>query len=267
MTAFLRRIYGLILRHLYILPRNYSRWLDIIYWPLLDLLVWGYTTVYINRSGAGHDLNFVVLFIGALISWDVLFRAQQAITITFLEDVWARNILNLFVSPVTPFEFLTGAVTYGMLKHGITMSVMTVMAYALYDYNYFTIGLGLIPAILNLLLFGWALGIVTTGLILRYGQSAEVLAWGLAFLTQPFIGVFYPVSIMPRFFQVVAHFLPPTYVFEELRSIVIHHQYIPGHMYIAFSLNIVYMAVATLFFNMLWKNVKRKGYLARLGNE
>jgi ABC-2 type transport system permease protein len=200
--GFSSRITGLILRHLFLLPKNFSRWLDIFYWPLLDLLVWGFTTVYLNRQGSAGSINFVVLFIGALISWDVLFRAQQSITVTFLEDVWSRNILNLFVSPLTPTEFLLGALVYGMIRHMITISFMALVAFWLYDYNYFSLGFALIPAIGNLLLFGWALGIVTTALILRYGQSAEVLAWGLAFLVQPFVGVFYPVDTLPALFQV-----------------------------------------------------------------
>lgn len=262
----LRRIEGLVLRHLFLLPRNFSRWLDIFYWPLLDLLVWGYTTVYLNRSGSS-GINFVVLFIGALISWDVLFRAQQSITITFLEDVWSRNILNLFVSPLTPVEFLTGALLYGMIRHTVTMSFMALVAFWLYDYNYFSLGFYLIPAILNLLLFGWTLGIVTTALILRYGQSAEVLAWGLAFIVQPFVGVFYPVDTLPRFFQAVSKLLPPTYVFTELRELVIYKRFDAGQMWMAFALNLVYLWLAKLFFDVLWRNVKEKGYLTRLGNE
>ncbi|MHB9155258.1 MAG: ABC transporter permease [Endomicrobiales bacterium] len=264
--GFSKRITALVLRNLFLLPRNFSRWLDMFYWPLLDLLVWGYTTVYLTRANPG-GMNFVVLFIGALISWDVLYRAQQTITVTFLEDVWSRNILNLFVSPLTPTEFLLGSLIYGLLRHMITMSFMALMAFWIYDYNYFALGFALIPAILNLLLFGWALGIMTTALILRYGQSAEVLAWGLAFMIQPFVGVFYPLETLPRFFQAVARFLPPSYVFTELREIVINKRFFPEQMLIAFALNIVYLAAAGFFFNWLWRIVKKKGYLTKLGNE
>ena len=235
------------------------------YWPLMDLLVWGFTTVYLTKSTAG--INFVVLFIGALISWDILFRAQQAITVTFLEDVWSRNILNLFVSPLTPAEFMVGALVYGLLKQFVTITFMAVAAFWFYDYNYFSLGFALIPAIFNLLLFGWSLGIVTTALILRYGQSAEVLAWGLAFLVQPFIGVFYPVETLPRAFQVISHILPPTYVFTSLRGIVLDHRFSFSDMLISLALNIVYFVIAVGFFTWLWHIVRRKGYLTRLGNE
>jgi ABC-2 type transport system permease protein len=265
--AFTNRITGLVLRHFYLLKRSFTRWLDIFYWPLLDLLVWGFTTVYLNKSGAGHGINFVVLFVGALISWDILFRSQQSITVTFLEDVWSRNILNLFVSPLTPTEFLFGALIFGMLKHFVTISFMALMAFWFYDYNYFSLGFYLVPAILNLLVFGWSVGIITTALLLRFGQSAEVLAWGLAFLIQPFVGVFYPIETLPRAFQLVSAALPPTYVFNELRLIVISKQFNPEMMWTAFLLNVVYLALAILFFNWLWKNVKMKGYLPKLGNE
>ena len=265
--AFFRRIGGLILRHAFLVPRNFARWLDIFYWPLLDLLVWGFTTVYLNSQSGASDINFVVLFLGALISWDVLFRAQQSITITFLEDVWSRNILNLFVSPLTPAEFLLGALTFGMIRHFFTISFMALVAFWLYDYNYFALGFYLVPAIFNLLLFGWSLGIVTTALILRFGQAAEVLAWGLAFLVQPFVGVFYPVDILPELFQTVSRFLPPTYVFAELREIVLNRQFVAWYMWAAFALNIFYLLAARAFFNRLWAAVRRKGYLTRLGNE
>jgi ABC-2 type transport system permease protein len=264
---FVLRIWGLMLRHMFLLPRNFSRWLDVFYWPLLDLLVWGYTTVYLNRSGGAGNINFVVLFVGALISWDVLFRAQQSITITFLEDVWSRNILNLFVSPLTPTEFLLGALFFGMVRHFFTITFMALMAFWLYDYSYFSLGWYLVPAIFNLLLFGWTIGIVTTALILRYGQSAEVLAWGLAFLVQPFVGVFYPVETLPTVFQAVSKLLPPTYVFSELREIVLYKRFNPGYIWMAFLLNMGYLLLARLFFSRLWRIVRNKGYLTRLGNE
>lgn len=266
MQGFVSRITGMIMRNLFLLPKSFARWMDMFYWPLIDLLVWGYTTVYLNAHSAG-GMNFIVLFIGALISWDVLFRAQQSITITFLEDIWARNILNLFVSPLTPTEFLVSSVSYGMLKHFITMSFMAVMAFWLYDYNYFSLGLALIPAILNLLVFGWSLGIVTTAMIIRFGQAGEMLAWGLAFLLQPFVGVFYPVETLPVFFQKVSLALPPAYVFAELRNIVLRKTFDPQAMFIAFALNIVYFALSAVFFNWIWRIVKKKGYLTRLGNE
>ncbi|MBN1822847.1 MAG: ABC transporter permease [Endomicrobiales bacterium] len=265
--AFVLRIYGLVLRHMFLVPRNFARWLDLFYWPLIDLLLWGYTTVYLNKSVAAGGINFVVLFIGALISWDVLFRAQQAVTVTFLEDVWSRNILNLFVSPLTPAEFLLGALAYGVIKQFITISFMALVAFWLYDYNYFSLGFYLIPAIFNLLLFGWSLGIVTTALILRFGQAAEVLAWGLAFLVQPFVGVFYPIETLPKPFMAVSVILPPTYVFNELRSIVLKKEFAADQIFYGFALNILYFVAAILFFNWLWNVVKDKGYLTRLGNE
>ncbi|MFH1368499.1 MAG: ABC transporter permease [Elusimicrobiota bacterium] len=265
-SGFISRISGSIMRHLFLLPKSFARWMDLFYWPLIDLLVWGYTTVYLNAN-TQSGVNFVVLFIGALISWDILFRAQQSITITFLEDIWARNILNLFVSPLTSTEFLISSITYGMLKHFITISFMAVMAFWLYDFNYFSLGFALIPAIFNLLVFGWSLGIVTTALIIRFGQAGEMLAWGLAFLVQPFIGVFYPVETLPKAFQYVSKVLPPTYVFTELREIILNKQFIPSIMLKAFLLNLVYLALAIIFFNWIWRIVRDKGYLTRLGSE
>jgi len=261
-----KRIFALVLRHSFLLPRNFTRWMDMFYWPLLDLLVWGYTTVYLNAAASGR-INFVLLFVGALISWDILFRAQQSITVTFLEDVWSRNILNLFVSPLSPAEFLIGAIIYGMLKHLITISFMSLMAFWLYNYNYFSLGWYLVPTILNLLLFGWSLGIITTALILRFGQSAEVLAWGLAFLVQPFVGVFYPVETLPPLFVTISRVLPPTYAFRQLRLLVLQKRFDWTILLVGFGLNCLYLLGAILFFIGMWRIVKCRGSLARLGNE
>ncbi len=258
----LKRIYGLVARHVTLMPRNFTRWMDMFYWPMMDLMVWGYTTVYLNSHSSGK-IDFVLLFVGALISWDILFRAQQSVTVTFLEDVWARNILNIFVSPLSPLEFLTAAITYGMIKHFITISFMSMIAFWLYNYNYFSLGFALIPAILNLLIFGWCIGIVATAIILRFGQSAEIVAWGLAFLFQPFSGVFYPVETLPKAAQIFSAILPTSYVFAELRSIVLTKAYDPLLMWKALSLNMAYLMATGLFFNWMWKGVKKRGLLTK----
>ena len=261
--AAIKRIIAIVLRHMLLLPKNFSRWIDMFFWPILDLLLWGFTTIYLNSHGT-QGINFVMLFLGALISWDILFRAQQSITVTFLEDIWARNMLNLFVSPLSPLEFLSGAIIYGMLKHTVTMTFLVLLAFWLYSYNYLTLGFYLVPAVFNLLLFGWVIGIVATAIIVRFGQAAEIVAWGLAFMIQPFVGVFYPISTMPPIFRAVSYALPPTYIFEQMRSIVLNKTVNVNYLWIAFALNIGYLLMAFVFFSYIWKTVKIKGYLTKL---
>ncbi|SVE09194.1 uncharacterized protein METZ01_LOCUS462048, partial [marine metagenome] len=151
----------------------------------MDLLVWGFVSTYINKE------NDVALFLlGSVIFWDVLYRSQQAITLSISEDIWVKNILNVFVSPVSIFELMVATCIMGIIKAIITAVVLGSLAFLLYAFNIVSIGILLLPFLISLLLFGWALGMVTMALILRFGKSAEALVWGIPFLIQPFSAVF-----------------------------------------------------------------------------
>ena len=177
----LHRISALISRHLYLYKRSPPRLMEIFYWPFLDLVVWGFITVYLMKF-QGQLPGLVTFFLGALILWDVLFRAQQGITISFLEEIWARNLMNLFASPLKPSEFLAATMAISVFKVTAVTLVMVLAALFFYDYNILVIGLSLVPFVLNLLVAGWTIGVLTTSLIMRFGQEAEVLAWGMVFL-------------------------------------------------------------------------------------
>jgi len=174
--------------------------MEIFYWPLLDLLVWGFITVYLAQFRQSLP-GFVTFFIGALILWDILFRSQQGISVSFLEDVWAKNLLNLFASPLSPREYILSLMLVSVVKLVTVAAIMAALAWIFYSFNIFLIGISLIPFVLNLIVMGWAIGIITTALILRFGQEAEVLAWALGFLFMPISAVFYPVSVLPPFLQ------------------------------------------------------------------
>jgi len=174
--------------------------MEINYWPFVDLAIWGFITLYLAQYKNALP-SFVTFFLGALILWDVLFRAQQGITISFLEEVWSRNLMNLFASPLKPSEFLAATMLLSIGKV-VAVSCVTVMAALLfYSFNVFVLGLSLIPFLLNLIVTGWCIGVLTTGLIMRYGQEVEVLAWGLVFLFQPISCVFYPMNVLPPWLQ------------------------------------------------------------------
>lgn len=263
----LHRISAMFLRHTYLYRHSITRLIEIFYWPLLDLLVWGFVSLYISRlSAEGKSTpNFLGIFLGALILWDILFRSQQGISVSFLEEVWARNFLNLFVSPLTIGEYLLSLMLVAVFKVVVVFLISALLAWVLYSFNLFIIGISLLPFMLNLIILGWALGILTTGLILRFGQQAEVLAWGVAFLFQPISAVFYPISVLPRFLQRVAHLIPASYVFEGMRAIIFGQDFPLGLMLKAFSLNIIYLSLALIFFFRMFREVRRKGLLARMG--
>ena len=260
----LHRILAMVNRHLLLYKHSPQRLMEIVYWPLLDLLVWGFITVYLSQFKEGLP-GFITFFIGALILWDILFRAQQGICISFLEEIWSRNLLNLFVSPLRTSEYLISGMLVSFFKV-VGASIMTIgVALLLYSFNLFIIGLSLIPFIINLVVMGWAIGIFTTAIILRYGQEAEVLAWGLAFLFQPFSAVFYPVSVLPHFVQVITYGIPAAHVFEGMRAVIETGEFPINELLWATGINVIYIVGAILFFNWMFKIVKDKGLLVRVG--
>ncbi len=256
-----------VMRHLYLYQRSLPRLMEVFYWPLLDLLVWGFISMYLARyAGEGALPKFVAFFIGALILWDVLFRCQQGLSISFLEDVWSRTLLNVFVSPITPVEYVFSLILMSMIKLALASTVMVILALLLYSFNIFTLGFALVPLVANLIIMGWSIGIITTAIILRYGQEAEVLAWGIAFLFQPVSAVFYPVSVLPPVVQAIAFCVPSSHVFEGMRAIVNGAPAFPTeHLLWATGLNVIYIAASVLYFSWNFKKVKDEGHLVKIG--
>jgi ABC-2 type transport system permease protein len=259
-------IRALVLRYTFLYTRSVPRVAEMFFWPVMDLLVWGFITVYLQRLE--HQVPAAITFLlGSMIFWDILYRAQQAVTISFLEDIWARNLLNIFVSPVRVSEFIAATYVVGFVKILITVGVLTSLALWFYHWNLFQMGFALIPLFANLLLMGWAVGMITTALILRWGQSAEALAWGIPFLIQPVAAVFYPLYVLPGWVQVIARGIPATYVFEGMRQVLRGEGLPVHHLAYAFGLNILYLIGAGWFFNYMFGVAREKGLLAKLGTQ
>lgn len=238
--------------------------MEIFYWPFLDLVVWGFITLYLMKF-QGQIPGVVTFFLGALILWDVLFRAQQGITISFLEEIWARNLMNLFASPLKPSEFLVATMALSIFKVTAVSIVMVLAAFFFYDYNIFKIGMSLIPFVLNLLVAGWTIGVFTTSLIMRFGQEAEVLAWGMVFLFQPVSCVFYPIDVLPKWLQAVAWMNPAAHVFEGMRGVIGNGALSGVHLTWAIGLNLVYLTAMVAWFHHTFNVCKEQGSLVRVG--
>jgi ABC-2 type transport system permease protein len=260
----LHRITALITRHLFLYRRSLPRLMEIFYWPFLDLVVWGFITVYLMRF-QGQLPGVVTFFLGALILWDVLFRAQQGITISFLEEIWARNLMNLFASPLKPSEFLAATMAMSVFKVMAVSIIMAVAALTFYSYNVFMIGLWLIPFVLNLIIAGWTIGVLTTSLIMRFGQEAEVLAWGMVFLFQPISCVFYPMEILPKWLQAIAWANPAAHVFEGMRMVLNQSAMPLIHLAWAIGLNLLFLTFMVAWFHHTVSVCKEKGLLVRVG--
>ena len=258
------RIGALLLRYLYLYRRSLARSMEIFFWPVMDLLVWGFVTVYFQKLAAPRAVLFLL---GAVIFWDVFYRSQQAITLSLSEEIWVRNLLNVFIAPVRTFEIVIATCLLGVIRATISASVLGLLAWALYAFDVTTLGAALLPYLVSILLFGWAVGMCTMALILRFGHAAEALIWGTPFLLQPISAAFYPVSVLPPFLQKISLALPTTHVFEGMRATLAtgHPEF--GRLLPAYGLNVLYLALAGAFFGWMMGRVREKGYLARLAME
>lgn len=258
------RVWALLCRHLYLYKRSFARLLEIFYWPFLDLVVWGFITIYLAQQGTQVH-GAVTFFLGALILWDVLFRAQQGIALSFLEEMWARNLMNLFASPLTVGEYLLATMAISVFKVTAVGSLMVLFAFVFYSYDLFMLGLSLFPFVVNLLLSGWIIGVLTTSIIMRFGQQAEVLAWGMVFLFQPISCVFYPLKVLPPVLQQVAWLIPPAHVFEGMRAVLVDGSLPEIHLAWAIGLNVLYLGAILLWFYHTFNVCKDRGMLVRVG--
>jgi len=260
----MHRIYALVARHMYLYRRSLPRVMEIFYWPFLDLVIWGFITVYLMKF-QGQIPGAVTFFLGALILWDVLFRSQQGVTISFLEEIWARNLMNLFASPLKPSEFLAATMAMSIFKVLAVSVVMVVCAGLFYSYNIFVIGLWLVPFVLNLVLTGWIIGVMTTALIMRFGQQAEVLAWSMVFLFQPISCVFYPMEVLPGWLQAIAWANPAAHVFEGMRAVLNSSPEPSAHLTWATGLNLLFLGMVIAVFHWMFELCRERGLLVRIG--
>ncbi len=258
------RVGAMVLRYLYLLRSSWSRVLELIYWPAVQLLVWGFLQFYIAQN-SGFFARAGGVFIGSVMMWDILFRGQLGFSISFLEEMWSRNLANLMISPLRPIEFVMALMVMSVVRLAIGMVPVSLIAIAFFGFNIYGLGLALAAFFMNLMLTSWSVGLVVSGLVMRNGMGAESLAWTMMFLIMPVICVYYPVSVLPGWLQWVAWALPPTYVFEGMRALILEQQFRADLMIAAFALNAAYFAVAVATFLALLRSARRIGSLLQSG--
>jgi len=259
-----RRVAAMVLRYWYLLRSSWPRLLELIYWPAVQMLMWGFLQLYI-AGNAGFFARAGGTFIGAVLLWDILFRGQLGFSISFLEEMWARNLANLMISPLRPIEFVGALMIMSLIRLAIGMVPVSLLAMAFFGFNLYGLGLALAAFFINLILTSWAIGILVSGLVLRNGLGAESLAWTFMFLLLPLTCVYYPVSTLPGWLQVAAWTLPPTYVFEGMRELLINHVFRADLMLDALFLNAALFAVAVVGFIALLDSARRQGSLLQTG--
>lgn len=214
------RIWGLFLRYYYNLIHSYDRLSDMFFWPLLDLLLWGLTSRYLVSSGT-LDNKIILALLGGIILWIFPWRGQYEMTVNLLEDLWNRNLVNLFATPVQFSEWVVTVMLVGIFKATLSFAFASIVAYLLYATNIYTLGFVLLPWILLLIMFGWVFGLFISGIIMRFGTKIQTLAWIAINIISPFVGVFYPLSTLPIWAQTIARFVPASYVFEAMRGVIL----------------------------------------------
>jgi len=263
-SACLERIDALIVRYLYLLRGSWPRVIELAYWPTVQMILWG----LINRFLAGQSdwvAQAAGLFIAAVLLWDVLFRAQLGVSVVFLEEMWSRNLGQLFVTPLRPWEWLTALMAISLLRTLVGVGAAAGLAIVLYQYSIFTMGLPLIAFFINLLVMGWSIGLVVIALILRYGLGAEGLAWALIFAIAPISGIYYPVSVLPGWLQPVALALPSTHVFEGMRRLMIAGDFSWYHFQWAVGLNGLYLILTSLVLMWSFHVARQRNLFLQLG--
>jgi ABC-2 type transport system permease protein len=258
------RIAAMVRRYWYLLRSSWPRLLDLIYWPTVQMLMWGFLQLYVAQN-AGFFARAGGVFIGAVLLWDILFRGQLGFSISFLEEMWSRNLANIMMSPLRPVEFLAALMIMSVVRLSIGMIPVSLLAIAFFGFNLWGLGLALAAFFANLILTSWAIGIFVSGLLLRNGLGAESMAWTIMFLFLPLTCVYYPVDVLPGFLQVVAWMLPPTYVFEGMRALVIDHVFRADLMLQSLALNVVLFAAASLAFLKLLQSARVQGSLLQTG--
>jgi ABC-2 type transport system permease protein len=261
-----KRTAAIVLRQFYLIRGSPVRLLPLFAWVAIDIVVWGFITRYLN-SVASAGFNFVPALLGAVLLWDFLVRVMQGVTTAFFEDVWSRNFLNIFASPLAIREYVTGLVLSSISTSGLGLAVMLVLATTFFGLSFFVYGLTLIPFLMVLFLFAVALGIFACGVVLRMGPAAEWLIWPIPAILSPFACVFYPLSALPEWMRYPAHLLPPMYVFEAMRGIVRGEPASAPMLMAAVALALVYIFLAAWIFTRIYRHAVRTGLIARYSAE
>jgi len=259
----LSHVRGVFFRYYYTLLKGPHQLTDLFYWPLVDIILWGLTSIWVQNQSANQVSNLPLILMTGLIFWQVAWRGSIDISFNLLQEFWNRNMVNLFSTPLKTSEWVAGVILLCLCKLVVTIAFGALMVYLLYSLNIFTLGWAFLPLAALLLVFGWTLGFLAAGIIIYWGHQVEMLAWMVGFLFAPFSAVFYPVYVLPIWAQKISWSLPTTYVFEGMRLILNGSPFPISFAIYSALLNIVYLMGAVYFFLWMFKKSRMKG-LGRL---
>jgi ABC-2 type transport system permease protein len=259
------RVWAVARRHAYVLARSPHRLFDVTVWPIVDTVLFGSLGVFFVTQGGPDSAAQagVAYLLSGIVLWHVVYQAQIAVSTGFMEETWSRNLLSLMVTPLKELELVAGIALFGLVKLVMGVGVVALAAYALYAFDVTTLGLGLVPVMAILLAGGWAIALLVVGLMLRFGNGAEALAWGIMFLVMPLGGVFYPVEALPPFIRPISELLPTTHAFAAGRELIDGGPMPWGELAQAAGGTLVAVLGALAFVAWMLRLFRRRGYVTR----
>lgn len=256
----LYRVNAMLTRFLLQAKRDIHRFVDLFYWPTQDILVWGFTGYWLQK---GQSAQVSLMLLIGLVLWTFMVQVNKEIGWTLVEEFWSDNFVNLMASPLEIGEWMLATMILGVIKAMVVLFYCSFVVWLVYGLNIFSVGLGIIPALGILIIFGWAIGFFTTSITIYYGQKLQVLTWIIGWLFTPFCGVFYPVEVLPPWIQRISYMLPPTYIFSYLRHLVAQQPAPISYLWVGFGLSIAYVLATSTLFKFSFSRSKVLG-LARL---
>jgi ABC-2 type transport system permease protein len=263
-AASARRVRAMVRRHAYLFLKSWPRIVSTMYYPTVTMVLWAFITIYL-RPTASFLQDAPGFFIGAVLLWDVLYRGQLGVSLTFIEEVYARNLGNLFVSPLRLGEFIASQLAMSIVRALIGVGGACLFAYVLFRYSIFSFGFALIAFFVLLIAFSWAIGLAVSSIILRAGLGAEEIAWAAIFLLAPVSGVYYPIDVLPGWLQAIAAALPTAHVFEGMRALLLRHEFLWDRFWWAAGLDACYYAIGVLMFRAAVAKARERGSLMSQG--
>ncbi len=257
----LNRIWGIFLRYYYNLIHTYDRMTDMFFWPFIDLLLWGLTSRYMVATGTSSN-TIILALLGGIILWIFPWRGQYEITVSLLEDLWNRNLVNLFATPILFSEWVFTVMLVGIFKSSVSFLFATLVAIILYATNIYSFGLLILPWAGLLIMFGWVFGFLIASIIMRYGTKIQTLAWMSMAIVSPFAGVYYPISVLPYWAQQVAHWVPVSYVFEAMRAVIAGNPLPLSNLFWPFILCLGYLFIAVLMLYRSYDAILKRGLIS-----
>ena len=258
------KIYGLSLRHIYLIKGSFPRILDLIYWPTIQIFLWGFISKFFTLNSSFYE-NTIGIILSAAILYDFLFRSSISYNMMFLEEIWSRNFTNLFIAPIKISEIIAALTFTAIFRTLIGLIPASLIAIPLFGVSIFKIGFPLIFLLTTLYIFGVTLGLLVTAGLLRFGPSFENIAWASLFFLAPLGCIYYPIEILPYWLQIIAKLLPLVYIFEEMRNILIYDIINYYQILKATLISLIYFVIGIIVFYWSYSGAKNRGTLINMG--